>query len=330
MNRKTEYKKLRIVYMGTPEFAVAPLKRLIGDGCKVLAVVTAADKAAGRGKRITQSAVKRYALEKGIPVLQPTKLKDPDFIRELSGLKADLQVVVAFRMLPEAVWRLPSLGTFNLHASLLPEYRGAAPIHRALMNGEKRTGVTTFMIDEKIDTGHILLQEALDIGPDEDAGSLHDRLMETGAALVLKTVRQLATGEIRPIPQPGSESGRPLQQAPKIHKEDCKIDWERPVHELHNFIRGLAPYPGAYTSLSLPGSDPVIFKIYQSKAEKAAGRDSERAAPGTIITDGRKQMKVAAGDGCIHVLALQQQGKRRMNTEAFLNGFKHVDGARFS
>lgn len=299
---------MRIIFMGTPEFAVASLDRLVETGKNVVAVITVPDKPAGRGQKLQESAVKQYAVSKGLPVLQPSKLKDPDFLKQLKEFNADLQVVVAFRMLPEAVWSMPSLGTINLHASLLPQYRGAAPINRAIMNGETETGVTTFFLKHEIDTGDLIFSEKVPIGEDETAGELHDKLMHTGAELLLRTVQAIENGAMPAMPQTG-----PVKHAPKLFKEDCRIDWNQPVAALHNFIRGLSPYPAAFTELN--GN---MLKIYRAK--KIAMPHHE--IPGTFHTDGRTFLKVAATDGFISIEELQLEGKKRMKTEEFLRGYK--------
>jgi len=319
---------LKIVYMGTPEFAVAPLQKLLEAGCKVVAVITAPDRPAGRGKKITISAVKKFARSKGLDILQPENLKDPEFVAKLRDLAPDLQVVVAFRMLPEIVWSIPEMGTFNLHASLLPQYRGAAPINHAIINGESRTGVTSFLIDSRIDTGNILLQEELSIGREESAGELHDRLMDLGAEVVLRTVNQLAEGSLAArnqdeLIQPGTK----LKNAPKIHRADCRINWEKPGQEVHNLVRGLSPYPAAFSYLDKGDGQQIICKIYASRWEPASHNNDI----GTIITDGKREMKVAVNDGFIQILSLQQEGKKRMSTGEFLLGFKIASGqSRFS
>ena len=320
----------RIVYMGTPGFAVGPLHVLLESGCNVVGVLTAPDRRAGRGKKIRPSEIKDYLLqqEKHIPILQPESLKDPAFLEELQALKPDLQVVVAFRMLPEVVWSIPSLGTFNLHASLLPQYRGAAPINHVLMNGEKETGVTTFFIDEQIDTGRILLQERTSIGADETAGELHDRLMALGATLVLETALQLTTGKLEAKPQNQyMDSASGLKKAPKIFKEDCRIDWNLPGEKLLNLIRGLSPYPGAYTMLEREAGEALQCKIFKATFEAAPHRNT----PGTISTDGKRSLKVSARDGVIHVHSIQLEGKRKMDIMDFLAGFSFANGIyRFS
>jgi len=321
-------KSLRIVYMGTPGFAVAPLQKLVEGAYNVVAVITAPDRPSGRGKKIRFSAVKEYALSMNLPLLQPENLKDPEFIARLGELTPDLQVVVAFRMLPEVVWSLPSIGTFNLHASLLPDYRGAAPINHALINGETRTGVTSFLIDAKIDTGNILLQEKLSIGEDECAGKLHDRLMELGAKVVKRTVDQLAEGSLVAKAQDELiKVGKELQSAPKIHKSDCLIDWNQPGLQVHNLVRGLSPYPAAFTYLEKETGQKILCKIFVSRFETSS--HSHKA--GSIISDEKKEMRVAVCDGYIHILSLQQEGKRRMSTGEFLLGTSLTSGiSRFS
>lgn len=303
----------RIVFMGTPDFAVASLDALLHAGCNVVGVVTAPDKAAGRGMKLTESAVKKYASAKGLNILQPEKLKNPDFLEQLRSLHADLQVVVAFRMLPEVVWNMPPMGTINLHGSLLPQYRGAAPIHWAVINGEKETGVTTFKLQHEIDTGDILLQKSFPIGEDETTGEVHDRMKEIGAALLVETVQQLAAGTIEQTKQSNITTPENLKHAPKLFTENCQVDWNRPVDELHNFIRGLSPFPGALTTL-----DGKILKIYRSRKEHNTKKD----APGTVLSDGRTFLKFAAADGYIHVLDLQLEGKKRMLVEDFLRGYR--------
>jgi len=322
----------RIIYMGTPGFAVAPLRMLLEFGYNVVGVITAPDRRAGRGKKISHSEVKSYILsrEKPIPILQPENLKDPSFIEELHTLKPDLQIVVAFRMLPELVWSIPSMGTFNLHASLLPQYRGAAPINHVLMNGEEETGVTTFFIDEKIDTGKILLQKSIAIGDDETAGELHDRLMDLGASLVLETVQQLSGTQLEATSQDQyMDAASGLKLAPKIFKEDCRIDWDLPGEILFNLIRGLSPYPGAFTMLKKEdgdqgkAGDAIQCKLFKVKKEEA----SHQEHPGSIFTDGKRTLKVAVKDGWIHVHSIQQEGKRRMEIKDFLAGFSFENGA---
>ncbi|TRZ42868.1 methionyl-tRNA formyltransferase [Robertkochia solimangrovi] len=304
---------LRIVFMGTPDFAVATLDRIITSGYEVVGVITAPDRPAGRGRKLNESAVKKYATEKGLTVLQPTNLKDPDFLESLRSLKADVQVVVAFRMLPEAVWKMPKLGTFNLHASLLPDYRGAAPINWAVMNGEATTGVTTFFIDEKIDTGAIIMNAETPIGASESAGELHDRLMEIGADLVVETLDKIETGTITTQKQPESDT---LKTAHKIHRDTCKIDWNLPTQEIYNKVRGLSPYPAAWTTL-ISGSESLDIKIFKTTPEKVAIDQK----PGTVITS-RDAIKVVTGDGTLNILEMQLPGKRKMSVKDILNGFQ--------
>ena len=308
---------MRIVFMGTPEFAVASLDALVKAGKKVVAVVTAPDRPAGRGQKLKPSAVKTYAIDNGIPVLQPERLKDPKFIAQLSSLKADLQVVVAFRMLPEIVWDMPPLGTVNLHASLLPHYRGAAPINHVLINGEAETGVTTFLLQHEIDTGNILFAEKVAIGPDETAGELHDKLMEVGAAILVKTVNALEQNSVTPKPQSSFIEGeqKKLKSAPKIFREHCHLDWDQKVDDLHNLIRGLSPYPAAFTELN-----GKSIKVFRSSKEYA---DSQNLpAPGMPISDNKTFLKFSAKDGFIHVLELQAEGKKKMEVVDFLRGVK--------
>lgn len=315
MNKKQDF---RIVFMGTPDFAVASLKSLLDAGYQMAAVITAPDKPAGRGKTLSQTAVKKFALEQGLKVLQPPRLKNPEFLEELKALKADLHVVVAFRMLPEQVWAMPPFGTVNLHASLLPQYRGAAPIHHAIINGEKQTGLTTFLLQKEIDTGNILLQKKLDIGPDETVGELHDRMMALGGELLVETIERLRKGEIAPVDQQElMKPGTLLKPAPKIFKENCHIQWNNDVHSVHNFIRGLSPYPGAFSILKSPLGDEYTVKIFKASGEFS----SEQLHPGTIVTDGKTFIKVAVVDGFIYIYDLQKSGKKRLRTEELLRGF---------
>jgi methionyl-tRNA formyltransferase len=311
------YKDLRIVYMGTPEFAVAPLEVLLNNGCNIVGVVTAPDKPSGRGLQLNESAVKKFAKEKGLKILQPEKLKSSEFIEELKSLKADLQIVVAFRMLPEIVWSMPPLGTFNLHASLLPQYRGAAPINWAIINGENKTGVTTFFLQHDIDTGNIIFQEEVSIGEDENVGSLYNRLMHIGAELVLKTVKAIAEGTAPSIPQTSIEINN-LKHAPKIFKETCHINWNDTANKIHNLIRGLSPYPGAFFYLINNNEEELLIKVYNSKSEIV----SHSFPVGSIISDNKKVLKVACINGFVYILELQAAGKKRMSTEEFLRGFK--------
>ncbi|MDB5193262.1 MAG: methionyl-tRNA formyltransferase [Segetibacter sp.] len=308
-------KDLRIVFMGTPEFAVASLDALVQAGCNIVGVITAPDKPAGRGMKLTESAVKKYAVEKGLHLLQPEKLKNPEFLEELKALKADLQIVVAFRMLPVVVWDMPPLGTINLHGSLLPQYRGAAPINWAIINGEAFTGVTTFKLQHQIDTGNILLQEKIEIGEDETAGELHDRMKEIGAQLLVKTVEGFASGTLKEQPQDALmlDGAVEFKHAPKIFTETCVIDWNNSVAAIHNLIRGLSPYPGALTKLN-----EKVLKIYGSGKENVAPTHSV----GSVVTDHKTFLKFAAVDGYVFVLDLQLEGKKRMKVEDFLRGYR--------
>ena len=298
--------------MGTPDFAVASLKALVEAGANVVAVVTTPDKPAGRGMQLQASAVKEYALMQGLPVLQPHKLKDPNFLEELSSYRADLQVVVAFRMLPVLVWDMPPMGTINVHASLLPQYRGAAPINWAIINGETETGVTTFKLQHEIDTGDILLQSKVAITPEDNIGTLYEKLMQEGAILLIETVKRLSAGTITEVPQALVEASE-LKQAPKIFKEDTRIHWQKGVATIHNLIRGLSPHPAAYTMLG----DKVV-KIYKSHYEHSIHKQT----PGVYETDGKTFLRLAATDGWLYIDELQQEGKKRMDTVAFLRGFR--------
>ena len=323
------FKKTRIVYMGTPEFAVAPLDALIKEGYDIVGVVTVADKASGRGLKINESAVKKYAVEHNIPVLQPISLKDPEFLDALKAWKADLFVVVAFRMLPKVVWEIPKLGTFNLHAALLPQYRGAAPINWAVINGEKTTGVTTFMIDDGMDTGGIMYRYDCKIGPDETVGEVHDKLMEMGSTLVVNTVEALIENNVEFRPQKSFIQGSEiLHPAPKITRELCHIDWNGKTKHVYNLIRGLSPYPAAFTEL-LKDEKATQLKIFKAAkvegeayAEMLAQNGMESAAPGTILSDGRTYLAFATADGAISVNELQMSGKKRMAVKDFLIGFR--------
>ncbi len=317
------FKKTRIVYMGTPEFAVAPLDALIQNGYNVVGVVTVADKPSGRGLKVNESAVKKYAVEHGIPVLQPLKLKDPEFLEQLAAWKADLFVVVAFRMLPEAVWTMPPLGTFNLHAALLPQYRGAAPINWAVINGERMSGVTTFMIDKDIDTGGIMLRQECRIGPDETAGDLHDKLMPIGADLVVQTVEGIIQHNIETRVQRSFIQGSEvLKPAPKLTRELCHIDWNAPTAQVYNLIRGLSPYPTAYTELVRDSGQPVQLKIFGAEPVTA---DVPAAAPGTVLSDGKSYLWIKTADGAIALKDIQLAGKKRMEISAFLLGFREPE-----
>lgn len=301
---------LRIVFFGTPAFAVASLEAIIDAGATVVAVVTAPDKPSGRGLQLSATPVKEAAIRRGIPVLQPPKLKDPEFIQALRALQADLHIVVAFRMLPEAVWSMPPMGTINVHASLLPQYRGAAPINWAIIHGERETGVTTFRLKHEIDTGNLLLQDRVPILLQDNAGTLHDKLMAAGASLLVRTVEGLAADTITPVPQP--EPGA-LRHAPKIFKEDTRIDWTRSAEEAERFIRGLSPYPAAFTTLA--GKSIKVFSAHAAMQEH--GRE-----PGTPDSDGKSYLRVAAADGWVYLDELQQEGKKRMPVADFLRGFR--------
>lgn len=304
---------MNIVFMGTPEFAVASLDILVKNNYNIVGVVTAPDKPAGRGQQLQQSAVKKYAEEKGLRVLQPEKLKDEHFVEELRSLKGDLQIVVAFRMLPELVWNMPPLGTYNLHASLLPKYRGAAPINWAVINGETESGVTTFKLKHDIDTGNILFQERTPVSDTTTAGELHDSLMHIGAQLVLKSVKAIESGDYKLHPQNDSQS----IHAPKIFKDTCRIHWNKPVKEVYNLVRGLSPYPAAFTELEDKDGKPLNIKIYSASCMEQAGTP----APGSVWSDGKSFMRIACADGYLHISELQAAGKKRMATAEFLRGF---------
>ncbi|GGI25042.1 methionyl-tRNA formyltransferase [Pedobacter mendelii] len=298
--------------MGTPDFAVASLAALQQAGFNIVAVVTAPDKPAGRGQKLSESAVKLYAIENQIPVLQPEKLKNSEFLEQLKSYQADLQVVIAFRMLPEVVWNMPPKGTINLHGSLLPQYRGAAPINHAIINGEKESGVTTFFLTHEIDTGDIILSDSIAIGDDETAGELHDKLMDLGAKLLVKTVTAIAENNVSDQPQPQTEE---LKHAPKIFKEDCKVNWNNNALEIHNLIRGLSPYPTAFTILN-----DKTLKIFKAEIElKEPG-----IAPGGFLTDGKTFLKFATKDGFIKLLDIQYEGKKRMPIADFLRGMRLI------
>ena len=298
--------------MGTPDFAVEPLRRLVDAGKNIVAVITMPDKPAGRGHKIQFSPVKEYALSVGLPILQPTNLKDPEFIEELRSYQADLQIVVAFRMLPEIVWNMPPLGTFNLHASLLPQYRGAAPINWAVINGETETGITTFFLQHEIDTGNIIMQEKITIAPDDNAGIVHDRLMMLGADLVLKTVEQIESSNISSMPQPEGE----LKAAPKIFKNTCLINFNTTAEAVRNLVRGLAPYPAAWIELTDPSGNTTNMKIYEVSKELC----TPTHPAGTLICDGKKVLKVAVLDGYIHLDQVQLAGKKRMPSADLMRG----------
>ncbi|WP_031425935.1 methionyl-tRNA formyltransferase [Flavimarina sp. Hel_I_48] len=312
---------LRIVFMGTPDFAVASLRAIITSGANVVGVITAPDRPAGRGQKLSQSAVKVYAQKQNLPILQPVNLKSPDFLDALKDLNANLQVVVAFRMLPKEVWQMPALGTFNLHASLLPNYRGAAPINWAIINGEKTTGVTTFFIDEKIDTGAIIKQQEVSIGKGDNAGVLHDQLMEAGSTLILETLEDIKNGTVKTQPQPQTEK---LNTAYKLDRENTRIDWNKPTSEIYDHIRGLSPYPVAWTSFTSDGKEQQM-KIYAA----------QRSEPEESIDLDRKQLKVIDGclfvgcsDGILEITRLQLAGKRKMSAKDLLNGYSFDKDAK--
>lgn len=314
---------MRIIYMGTPDFAVLPLKKIVEAGFQVVGVVTNPDKPAGRGQQLQESAVKKYAREAGLKILQPERFREEEFLKELAALKADLQLVVAFKMLPEVVWNMPPLGTVNLHASLLPDYRGAAPINRAVMNGETCSGVTTFLLKHEIDTGNIIFQEKVEIGEEMTAGELHDELMEKGADLLLKTVRAMEAGDYPLTDQSRLLQGREAINAPKIFKEDMKIRWDGELEIIYNHIRGLSPFPGAWTELQAVGTDGEVLTLKIFKAVKIW--QSHNRSAGEIGTDGKTVFDVYVKGGLIRVKELQLSGKKRMRTEDFLRGFRLED-----
>jgi methionyl-tRNA formyltransferase len=314
-------KNIRIVFMGTPEFAVATLGSLLMNGFNVVGVVTTPDKPSGRGRKLTKPAVKEFAEFSYLPIMQPENLRDPGFITELKNLNADIFIVVAFRMLPEVVWKIPKIGTINLHASLLPYYRGAAPINHVLINGESFTGVTTFFIDDKIDTGNILLSEEIQIFPFENAGDLHNRLMKLGARLVIKTLEAIAENRINPVPQSQLiKPGEVPKPAPKIFPHDCIINWNKSHQEVHNLIRGLSPYPCARSSFEKDGVG-VSFKIFESQSEPG----DHSFKPGEIISDGKHYIKIACKTGFLNIVSIQLEGKKKISTVEFLRGFKISD-----
>ncbi|MDD6252732.1 MAG: methionyl-tRNA formyltransferase [Bacteroidales bacterium] len=335
----TTFRKTRIVYMGTPEFAVAPLKALIEAKYNIVGVVTVADKPSGRGLKVNESAVKKFAVEQGIPVLQPIKLKDPEFLKQLAALKADLFVVVAFRMLPEEVWTMPKLGTFNLHAALLPQYRGAAPINWAVINGENMSGVTTFMIDKDIDTGGIILRQECRIDRRDTAGDLHDKLMPIGADLVVQTVEGIIEKNVETRVQRSFIQGSEvLKPAPKLNRELCNIDWNDTTASIYNLIRGLSPYPAAFTMIQPKdgSSSPLQLKVYfgehvegdefKELLKKAGKTGSQEVInPGEILTDGKSFFAIATSDGAISAIDVQLSGKKRMEIKAFLAGFRNPE-----
>ncbi|WP_462389157.1 methionyl-tRNA formyltransferase [Phocaeicola coprocola] len=317
-------KDLRIVYMGTPEFAVESLKRLVEGGYNIVGVITMPDKPMGRhGSVLQPSPVKQYAVSQGLKVLQPEKLKNEEFVAELRSLNADLQIVVAFRMLPEVVWSMPRLGTFNLHASLLPQYRGAAPINWAVINGDTETGITTFFLKHEIDTGEVIDQVRVPIADTDNVEVVYERLMRLGGDLVLKTVDAILEGSVKTIPQEELAQVGELRSAPKIFKETCRIDWTIGVKRIYDFVRGLSPYPAAWTELYQEGTDPVMLKIFET--EKLFCEHS--LALGTIVTDCKTYFKIASSDGYVNVLSLQLAGKKRMEINDFLRGYRHTEKA---
>lgn len=311
--------KLRIVFMGTPEFAVGILDTIYNNNYDIAAVITAPDRPAGRGQKVKYSAVKEYALEKGLQVLQPTNLKDGAFLAELKALNANLQVVVAFRMLPEAVWKMPELGTFNLHASLLPQYRGAAPINWAVINGESKTGVTTFFIDEKIDTGAMILKEEVSIGENETAGELHDRLMELGKGAVIKTLSLIEEGKAVTTIQQDTAN---IKTAYKLNKDNCRVDWSKTGAEIHNLVRGLSPYPAAWTYFTDNGQEWNV-KVYETAFESVMPNEEAGA-----IVSTKKEIKIAVKDGYLNIKSLQFPGKKKMAAHELLNGMQFSDAAK--
>ena len=320
-------KDLRIVYMGTPEFAVESLKCLVEGGYNVVAVVTMPDKPMGRHGSVLQgSPVKEYAVSQGLKVLQPVKLKDEAFVEELRSLQADLQIVVAFRMLPEIVWNMPRLGTFNLHASLLPQYRGAAPINWAVINGDKDTGITTFFLKHEIDTGDIIQQVRVPIADTDNVEVVYDRLMMLGGKLTVETVDAILAGTVKTMPQDECvQNDTELRPAPKIFKETCRIDWSKGVKKVYDFVRGLSPYPAAWTELCLPDGTRQVVKVYETSKEFA----EHQLEVGTLVTDQKQNLKVAVADGYVQLHTLQLAGKKRMSVGDFLRGHKLVEGSRF-
>ncbi len=311
---------MRIVFMGTPEFAVESLKLLVANNYNVVGVVTMPDKPIGRGQKLQSSAVKQFAIEHDLHILQPSNLKDEEFLQALKALQADLQIVVAFRMLPEVVWNMPPLGTFNLHASLLPQYRGAAPINWAIINGEKETGATTFFLKHEIDTGSIILQEKMTIQDEDDAGTVHDKLMIRGAQLVKSTVDLIAAGNVPTVNQADIiQDETKLKPAPKLFKDTCEMDLSKSVQELHNFVRGLSPYPSAWTEIMIPGqTSKMVLKVYKTAIEQV----EHACEVGTIETDGKKFLKIALHDGFLHLEEIQAAGKRRMDVASLLRGLR--------
>ena len=310
---------LRIIFMGTPDFAVASLKALVEGEYNVVAVITMPDKPAGRGHKLQYSAVKTYAIEKQLPILQPEKLKDEGFLTELKSYSADLQIVVAFRMLPEVVWNMPPMGTFNLHASLLPQYRGAAPINWAVINGDKETGVTSFFLQHEIDTGNVIIQEKIAISPDDNAGTIHDKLMNMGAQHVIKTVDMICAGNVTSIPQTEMNVGE-LKLAPKIFKETCRMNFAQSAEQLHNFVRGLSPYPGAWCEISFNNEEVrQVVKIFRTEPII----ESHNYTAGKVFIDKKNFIRISTIDGYLNVLELQLAGKKRMDVKSVLNGMRN-------
>ncbi|NDV57886.1 methionyl-tRNA formyltransferase [Bacteroides sp. 519] len=317
-------KDLRIVYMGTPDFAVEPLRRLVEGNYNIVGVITMPDKPAGRGHKIQYSPVKQYALDHNLPLLQPEKLKNEDFLNDLRAWQADLQIVVAFRMLPEVVWNMPRFGTFNLHASLLPQYRGAAPINWAVINGETETGITTFFLTHEIDTGKVIQQVKVPIADTDNVGIVHDKLMNLGGDLVLETVDAIIAGTIKPIAQEDMAVVGELLPAPKIFKDTCKINWDQPAKNVYDFIRGLSPYPGAWTEMQT-ADETVVAKIFGSEKSQ----ETHQLTPGSIETDGKTYLKVAVADGFISVKSLQLPGKKRLEIGELLRGYRFASTVCF-
>ena len=309
-------KNIRIAYFGTPEFAASQLEAILAAGYEVAVVVTMPDKPAGRGRKIQYSDVKNTALQHGLPLLQPEKLKSPDFLEQLASYQANLFIVVAFRMLPAVVWQMPELGTFNLHASLLPQYRGAAPINFAIINGETETGLTTFFLNEEIDKGAVIMREKTTIRPDETAGELHDELMLLGNKVVVETIQKIETGQVNAQTQEDLTEGQELKLAPKITKEFCNIDWSRDCQTVYNHIRGLSPYPAAHTQLVSEEGEIIEMKVYSSEIESC----KPTLPVGSVVTDNKKYLKIALADGFIHLIKVQQAGKKAMPIADFLRG----------
>ncbi len=320
MKKTPEHISCRIVFMGTPDFAVASLIKLVESEYELVGVITAPDRPAGRGQKVRQSPVKLAATKLNIPVLQPDKLQNPEFLEKLRNLKADLFIVVAFRMLPQKVWDMPALGTFNLHASLLPQYRGAAPINWALINGEQETGITTFYLNQQIDTGSILLQKKTPVDDNMTAGELHDILMEMGSSLVLKTVEAIINETVAPIPQIQDSSINDINPAPKIFKEDCKIDWTRPASIIHNHIRGLSPYPAAWTHFFNENGDSFQVKLFKSEISVS----SPRLDPGQLFINQNDELLIGTTTNNIKIISIKPEGKRQMRVQDFLRGFRGV------